>query len=120
MDDHVSKPINPKVLVKKIESAFSPAPPFSSTTTATPIMTPETVAETACPALPLDLPINFESLRYRCLGNLALVCRLLNEFEREIGQVARVEQAVGTGDAAEIVAASHSLKARPPTSRPTS
>ena len=28
MDDHVSKPINPKVLVKKIESAFSPAPPL--------------------------------------------------------------------------------------------
>jgi Amt family ammonium transporter len=109
MDDHVSKPINPKVLVKKIEAAFST--PHSSTTTATPMMIPETIAESAAPALPLDLPINLDSLRYRCLGNIALVGRLLNEFEREIGsQVARVEQAVGSGDAAEIVAASHSLK----------
>jgi CheY-like chemotaxis protein/HPt (histidine-containing phosphotransfer) domain-containing protein len=109
MDDHVSKPINPKVLVKKIESTLSPV--SSSTTTVAPIMTTETAIEAIAPALPLDLPINLDTLRYRCLGNLSLVSRLLNEFEREIGaQVTRVEQAVGAGDAAQIAAASHSLK----------
>ena len=89
MDDHVSKPINPKVLLKKIESAFPPL------TSATASYAPNESLEIACAAnmaaLPPDLPINLPTLHHRCLGNLALVTRLLNEFEREIGaQIARV------------------------------
>ncbi len=109
MDDHVSKPINPKVLLKKIEFAFPPLP--SPNTAADAMETIESAAEDTTSALPADLPINLPSLRHRCLGNLALVTRLINEFEREIGaQVARVEQAVGSGNTTEIAAASHSLK----------
>ena len=109
MSDHVPKPINPKLLLQKIESL-----------TASRAAGPRRVAGDAARADRHDSvqsqhalrpPIDSESLLARCLGSADLVSRLLAAFEPEIGKdLEGLEQAFQAGNGGGVADFAHAIK----------
>jgi HPt (histidine-containing phosphotransfer) domain-containing protein len=109
MSDHVAKPINPKLLVQKIEA-------FTAERTSAGAR-PAATGQVACPAddrrqtQPSEPHIDSKSLLERCMGNVELMSRLLAAFEPEIGRdVQRLEEAIQAGDNPRIANIAHTLK----------
>jgi two-component system sensor histidine kinase/response regulator len=109
MSDHVPKPINPKLLLQKIESLTAgrsdgPRPGAGAVARAELHDAVESQRRSAP-------PIDFESLKARCLGSAELVSRLLAVFEPEIGKdVQRLEEAFAAGNGGDIADLAHAIK----------
>ncbi|MEX2139394.1 MAG: response regulator [Pirellulales bacterium] len=108
MSDHVPKPINPKLLLQKIESLTagrSDGPhPGAGDVACAELDGAESKAKSAP-------PIDFESLQARCLGSAELVAKLLAVFEPEIGKdVQRLEAAFAAGQGGDIADFAHAIK----------
>jgi CheY-like chemotaxis protein/HPt (histidine-containing phosphotransfer) domain-containing protein len=109
MSDHVAKPINPKLLVQKIEaftveraSRNGRAPSASDVAGA---------SEDRHGAMRAEPHIDSVSLLERCMGNADLMERLLAAFEPEIDrELVRLECAIKAGDNSRIANVAHSLK----------
>jgi Amt family ammonium transporter len=109
MLDHVAKPINPKLLVQKIE-AFTAGRARAN----------GRLAESGQVAGPSDdrrdrpsaePHIDSASLLDRCMGNVELMSRLLAAFEPEIGRdVKRLHDAIQAGDIPRVANIAHTLK----------
>jgi Amt family ammonium transporter len=107
MSDHVAKPINPKLLLQKVEALIG-ATTQEQPQPAEPA--PDAGIRGAGGAEP-ERPIDSVTLFERCLGNVELMSRLLGSFEREVGaDVARLEAAFAASDEARIADVAHSLK----------
>jgi HPt (histidine-containing phosphotransfer) domain-containing protein len=108
MTDHVSKPINPKLLLEKIDTLSSNRAHSASNKTVFGLS--EEAGE------PLDIPatsdpIDRSALLARCMGNLDLMARLLDAFEPEIGKELKLlDAAVSACDREQITQVAHSLK----------
>ena len=108
MSDYVPKPINPKLLLQKIEALTSrrfdgPKDEAGGSTTAK--------SDGAEVAGPSSAPIDTAALLARCLGNTDLVSRLLKAFEPEIGKdLQRLEQAFRAGNGGEVADFAHAIK----------
>ncbi len=108
MSDHVSKPINPKVLLQKIESLTAERIPMLGSSAAS---SPAQDVEAVRPKSDLNPPIDRCALLARCMGNIDLLARLLNAFEPEIGkELQLLDEAVAARDGARITEVAHSLK----------
>jgi signal transduction histidine kinase/DNA-binding response OmpR family regulator len=101
MDGYVSKPIEPRELLKVIASrlrpggAGAPAPP------------PGGAAAFAEPASPFEV----ESLRRRCLGNLDLVQRMIDKFKsRAAEDLERLRDELKAANAEGTCRVAHALK----------
>jgi Amt family ammonium transporter len=109
MSDHVAKPINPKLLVQKIEAftaerasrhGRSPAPAQVAST-----------SQNSHHTLVAEPHIDSASLLERCMGNVDLMARLLAAFEPEIGrEVDRLDDAIKAGDNPRIANVAHTLQ----------
>jgi CheY-like chemotaxis protein len=109
MSDHVAKPINPKLLVQKIEAFTAERASRNGQPTAT--------AQVASPSddhhhqQTNEPHIDSASLLERCMGNVELMSRLLAAFEPEIGrEVQRLEEAIHSADNARIANIAHTLQ----------
>jgi CheY-like chemotaxis protein/HPt (histidine-containing phosphotransfer) domain-containing protein len=110
MTDHVSKPINPVVLLEKIELHAARRAGEARRRESTNHRSFAKPAFTGCGQND-PLPIDRDALLERCLGSLELMSRLLRSLESELGRdVSRVEEAMAVGDACALADAAHSLK----------
>ena len=111
MDEYISKPINPDELVKKIETLLpSPARPQAPHETAGET-TPR--AEGAAPATPSadSVPLNWEELAARCMGQHELALGLLETFLSQAPlDVETMSKALSGGNAVEATRLAHSFK----------
>jgi signal transduction histidine kinase/CheY-like chemotaxis protein/HPt (histidine-containing phosphotransfer) domain-containing protein len=114
MSDHVAKPINPKLLLEKIELLTTePAGAIGKDahTETNGAGHCEIVAFTGTEAADGRPAIDGQTLLARCLGNVELMSRLLRSLEPEIGRdIARLEEAFSADDATRLVGAAHSIK----------
>jgi HPt (histidine-containing phosphotransfer) domain-containing protein len=109
MSDHVAKPINPKLLVQKIEAFTTQRASCNGRPTAS---LPLTGLANDCHQEQLpEAHIDTASLLERCMGNTELMARLLAAFEPEIGrEIRQLEDAVESGDNPRIANAAHTLQ----------
>jgi Amt family ammonium transporter len=108
MSDHVPKPINPKLLLQKIESLTAP---HVQATRSGSDGTPRNERRDDASQAPAPPPIDFDSLKARCLGSADLVSRLLAVFEPEIGKdIQRLEESFAGGHGAEVADFAHAIK----------
>ena len=106
MDDHVSKPVNPKALFAAMRKLLPAAGPTRSAGGEFP-------GKTADPCRPMTGQQHFdlESLRERCLGNVAFMQQLLSQFAEASNQeMLRIESAGQAYDAKELAQGAHALK----------
>jgi HPt (histidine-containing phosphotransfer) domain-containing protein len=109
MSDHVAKPINPKLLVQKIEAFTAQRASRNGRPAAS---HPLTSLSGDCHTEQLAEPhIDTASLLERCMGNAELMTRLLAAFEPEIGrEIQQLEDAVKSGDNPRIANVAHTLQ----------
>jgi len=116
MDDYVTKPIDPEVLIRAVTSLLNrlDATPGSATTVkaAPNAPAPRATAGTSATAVQATAttPIDVESLLRRCQGKGALAGRLLAKFEQQLdGQVAELRAVFERRERVAIEAARLSL-----------
>jgi signal transduction histidine kinase/CheY-like chemotaxis protein/HPt (histidine-containing phosphotransfer) domain-containing protein len=108
MTDHITKPINPKLILQKIEELCGRKSHRNAPESR---MVMRSEAAIDCSPVDSSTPINRATLLERCLGNIELMTRLLDTFEPVIGaEVTRLEEALSRGDGTEIAVIAHSLK----------
>ncbi len=107
MTAHVSKPIDPEILLKVLSSALDGQAPIARGDTA---MRPTGVAKSA--DLPADLPgIDIAAGLSRVMGNTALYRKLLLDFRTRHGDDgAAIAAAMAAGEWTEAAAQAHALK----------
>jgi Amt family ammonium transporter len=109
MSDHVAKPINPKLLVQKIE-AFTAE---RTSRNGRPAAAAEATSDShdGPHAEHQETHIDSVSLLERCMGSVELMSRLLSVFEPEIGrELVRLDDAIKSGDNPRIANVAHTLK----------
>jgi len=109
MDDYLTKPIEPRVLFRTLESYLSPSP-------AEPDKAPapgdaEPVADVS-PVEPAELKtIEIESALNRCAGNAGLLLRVFEEYAKATRRDAdELQRLVETGDLDEARTVAHAIK----------
>jgi CheY-like chemotaxis protein/HPt (histidine-containing phosphotransfer) domain-containing protein len=109
MSAHVPKPIDPAVLLQKIQVLTQPD--FENRHEGEGAAAPaKSSGRTSSPAFP-PLPIDATALLSRCLGSGELAARLLTAFESEIGKdLRRLEKAFAEEDSTSIADAAHAIK----------
>jgi Amt family ammonium transporter len=109
MSDHVAKPINPKLLVQKIEAFATDRACVSGRASGSlQVAGPSHGRRQMQSAEP---HIDSQSLLDRCMGNVELMSQLLAAFEPEIGRdVQRLDDAIQAGDIPRIANVAHTLK----------
>jgi HPt (histidine-containing phosphotransfer) domain-containing protein len=101
MDEYLTKPLDPAVLLATIRRLLAERPPAA-----------EPAAEEAAPPAPAsDAPIDVQSLLGRCMNDIDFVQSVLGQFrDASTDQVERLAASVGAKDADEAARLAHALK----------
>ncbi len=105
MDGYVTKPIEAAEVISTIQSLSLTSRPQS--------VTPTTIQPQNPASSPVDntLPVDFNALRRRCLGNRKLAAKALETFAGSIGSyVQDLVQNLQKGDAKSAASAAHKIK----------
>jgi PAS domain S-box-containing protein len=109
MDEYVSKPIDPRGLIKAIQTCLVRSGPGAPT----PAIETAAVAAETSPAIAGDLtpPIAIDAVINRCMGDAATVASILAEFERQAAtDLMEIKRLIGDGDCEGTARLAHSLK----------
>ena len=107
MDDYVSKPVEARTLIAKIQNALANRQPRMAAA--------ESPAKTAAPELPppqaLEEPIDLRLLVDRCMGDVAFLKTILDAFEVQTRAIMEhLTLHLAAGDARQVAAQAHMLK----------
>ena len=101
MDDYLSKPLDPAMLIRTIDSLLNQ-----------PVEPPAAAAPAASPAgTPANDAVNYESVLRTCMGDASFVSELARAFQRQADDELRhIEEALAARDAGKVRCSAHSLK----------
>jgi two-component system sensor histidine kinase/response regulator len=107
MDEYLSKPIIPEVMIRTIESALSSQAAAGPSAPAGPVDPAPPSASPADGPPPFDL----DELLQRCMGNRDFMAKMLDKFAPAVGDgLERLEESVSQGDLDTAVKVAHMLK----------
>jgi signal transduction histidine kinase/DNA-binding response OmpR family regulator len=108
MDGYVTKPIEAAEVIATIQSLFSTGLPQSAVAVPGAAQSQDTAAHGSVTD---TLPVDFNALRRRCLGNRKLAAKALNTFAATIGMyVQTLSENLQNGDAKSAATAAHKIK----------
>jgi PAS domain S-box-containing protein len=107
MDDYISKPLDPQLMVNAIQLLLAKSPVISR---------PAQAAPPAAMVSPTDreskhAPLSIDALLARCMGDMETVAAVLDEFESQaVADLAALKKHVAAGDFAAMARVAHALK----------
>ena len=112
MDDHVSKPIDPRVLFETVGRFYRPVtPPLPASEEEKGVARPGEGAKLSAEELPLIAGLDTRDGLARVAGNRKLYLKLLRQFSEQQGQaVGEISAALAQGDQALAERLAHTLK----------
>ncbi len=110
MDDYISKPLDPNLLVKSIQAQLgklnhtpNPIPRQGEVAALTKALSPNHAKD--------SLPFAIEALLDRCMGNAETVTLILDEFEKQaVGDLEEINRNVAASDCEATARVAHALK----------
>jgi len=113
MDDYLTKPLDPDLLIRTIKEHLTVNPAPSVPTAPTSPAPPADISQKpVLPALlPPDFPIDIDDVLNRCMGNVQLLGRLLDKFQEDSAKnLQALSELVGNNKAPELARMAHGIK----------
>lgn len=112
MTEYLSKPLDPSVLVKRIESCLDAVEEHCQSLTETSRSgLPPDGSCSEIPPLPATAVVDLPSLLNRCMGNHDLAAKLVSRFQKQlVGSIDQMKAKLAEGNHNEVATLAHELK----------